>query len=259
MSKVMACMFLAAAAAGSAHADLMILSPARDTTLYEDALGGLANGAGSSMFVGRNSANQSRRALVSFDVAGAIPAGSTITGVILTLHMSQGNLPATSVAMHRATALWGEGASAAGGAGGGGAPAQPGDATWLHTFYPGQFWAAAGGDFSPAPSAAATVAGNAFYAWSSPSLIADVQAMLDAPAANFGWILIGDESAASTAKRFDTREHADPLLRPRLEVQYTPVPAPGAALLLAAAAVLSVRRRRTAVSPPSHHASGIKP
>ena len=55
------------------------------------------------------------------------------------------------------------------------------------------------------------------YTWSSPQMVADVQSWLDNPASNFGWLVLGDESAAATAKRFDTRESATP---PVLTIQY---------------------------------------
>ena len=49
-------------------------------------------------------------------------------------------------------------------------------------------------------------------------MIADVQSWLDNPATNFGWLVLGDESASATAKRFDTRESASP---PVLTIEYT--------------------------------------
>ena len=41
-------------------------------------------------------------------------------------------------------------------------------------------------------------------------MVADVQSWLDNPASNFGWLVLGDETAIATAKRFDTRESASP-------------------------------------------------
>src|SRR5438067_12897809 len=45
--------------------------------------------------------------------------------------------------------------------------------------------------------------------------------VLDNPASNFGWLVLGDETAIATAKRFDTRESASP---PVLTIQYIPGP-----------------------------------
>jgi hypothetical protein len=52
-------------------------------------------------------------------------------------------------------------------------------------------------------------------------MVADAQSWLDNPASNFGWLVLGDETAIATAKRFDTRESAGP---PMLTIQFTPGP-----------------------------------
>lgn len=103
--------------------------------------------------------------------------------------------------------------------------------------------------------------GAGYYVWQSPEMIADVQAWLDNPAANFGWLLRGNESAASTAKRFATREELEPTFRPLLHVEYVPEPAT-VMLALAAVAVLGAPRRaaRAGRRPSSHldqHARGV--
>src|SRR3989304_777651 len=89
-------------------------------------------------------------------------------------------------------ANWGEGTSNADQQEGAGAASTPGDATWIHTFYNTAFWSTAGGDFSSAASAATTVGGTGQYSWSSAGMVADVQAWLDNPATNFGWIVMGN-------------------------------------------------------------------
>ena len=53
-------------------------------------------------------------------------------------------------------------------------------------------------------------------------MVADVQLWLDTPATNFGWLLRGNEITSQSVKRFDTREHVDPLARPSLTIEYTP-------------------------------------
>ena len=206
----------------------MALPAAKDATLIEDAQGALASGSGPAIFAGRNNAaTQSlRRALLRFDVAGAVPSGSAIETVRLRLHLTPSNPGATLMRLFRVTQSWGEGASSS--IGGGGAPSQPGDATWVHRFHDEVFWTHPGGDFDPVARAETSVDQPAFYAWESPAIAADVQSWLDDPAENFGWILFGDETRAQTAKRFDSREIADPLLQPVLEIVYTPpcVPRP---------------------------------
>jgi hypothetical protein len=49
---------------------------------------------------------------------------------------------------------------------------------------------------------------------------------LDAPSSNFGWILIGDEAAGQTARRFDSRDNANPPDWPSLVVTYNAGPVP---------------------------------
>ena len=53
---------------------------------------------------------------------------------------------------------------------------------------------------------------------SHAQMVADVQGWLDNPTTNYGWILAGDESGATSAKRFATREITIPEFRPRLIV-----------------------------------------
>jgi len=192
----------------------------RDNTLIESATGALSNGAGPVLFAGRTSqaVGSRRRATLVFDVAGSVPPGVVVTDVALYLDLSPSNPDSAEVHLHRLDVDWGEGESAAGG--GSGAPATPGDATWIHTFYDDGFWARAGGDFAPAPSAATQVDEAGVYHWSSTQMAADVRAWLDDPAGNFGWILIGDEGAPSSAKRFNSREADDPSARPELVVAY---------------------------------------
>jgi hypothetical protein len=129
--------------------------------------------------------------------------------------------------LHRVLVDWGEAGSnsddATGTYGGGrGAPALPGDATWTHRVWPDDVWATPGGDFVTVASGAAIVSqavGTAFT-WSGAGLVADVQAWLDQPSTNFGWILIGDESQSYTARRFGSSEHADIGQRPVLVVAF---------------------------------------
>ncbi|HRQ71573.1 MAG TPA: GC-type dockerin domain-anchored protein [Phycisphaerales bacterium] len=204
-------------------ADDALLVSVRDNTLCETDDGSLSNGAGQHCFAGTTALGEKRRALVAFDVAGFVPEGSTIVGVTLTLNMSKTIVGGVDVAIHRVMRDWGEGASDAVGAEGQGAPAEPGDATWLHRFYPGEFWDAPGGDFDPAASGSIVVGAVGAYVWGSTErMVADVQAWLDDPASNFGWTVIADETVIPGAKRFDTREHPDPAVRPVLRVEFEP-------------------------------------
>jgi hypothetical protein len=215
----------------------------KDNTLVENAGGLLSDGAGQYFFVGRTGQSGGasiRRGVIAFDVAGNIPAAATITNVTLTLSMSKTTAGAQTVALHRALADWGEGTSVGQGGGGGqGGPSTPGDATWIHTFYDDSLWATAGGDFSATPSATQSVSGLGFYTWGSTAgMVADVQSWLDSPSTNYGWVVKGNEGAARTAKRFDSRQNSNTNARPTLTITYTP-PAPAAPAALAATDITS--------------------
>jgi len=233
--------------AGAAAGDVLSVGAAADNTLYESTTGGNSNGNGTAMFAGRNSGTVGsiRRAVLRFDLSG-IPAGSVVTDVSLQLYDSAANVDNAVVSMHVLANSWGEGRSAATGGQGSGAPAQGGDATWLHRFSTGTLWNTPGGDFAVLPSAQTTVGGAGFYNWSGSGLVSDVQQFLLNPSLNFGWLLRGDESVASSAKRFGTREEPIVEQRPVLTVTFQ-VPLPtGAAAFLFFGGLLASRRRRSA-------------
>jgi hypothetical protein len=206
--------------AGSLNGAIINITPSKDNTLYEydPAEGDLSNALGFHFFAGENAMGELRRGVVAFDIAGQIPAGSTITSVTLSMNMSQTALETERVIeLHKLLGDWGEGTSQATGEEGQGAPATPNDATWRHRFFDTIFWTNEGGDFSTIVSASQSVGPIGQYTWNSTQMVADVQSWLDDPNSNFGWLLLGDESTATTTKRFDTRESASP---PVLTVQY---------------------------------------
>lgn len=198
------------------------ITASKDNTLYENASGSFSNGSGAYFFAGQNNHGEARRGVLAFDLAGTVPAGAQIQSATLTLNMSKTISDAHTVALHRLLADWGEGMSNATGEEGGGAAAASGDATWIHTFFNTQRWTNAGGDFAGSASATQSVAGLGQYTWAStPEMVADVQSWLDAPAGNFGWLLMGNEQANASAKRFDARENPVIANRPVLTVIYT--------------------------------------
>jgi hypothetical protein len=85
-------------------------------------------------------------------------------------------------------------------AGGGGAPAERGDATWIHTSSAQGFWTSNGGQFDGEPSTRLVVTGPGSYRFESPELIRDLAFWAANPERNFGWILIGDETVRQTAR-----------------------------------------------------------
>jgi hypothetical protein len=212
-------------AAALAQSQTVTLTSAKDNTLYFSATGALSNGSGEGMFSGMSAAGEARRALVAFDLSG-IPPGSVVTAASLQLTVVQTSATAGTMSLHLVLADWGEGASiAASGGGGGGAAAASGDATWLHTFHPGAFWASQGGDFAPAASASVAVPGIGVHTWTStPQLVADVQGWVDAPPANFGWLVLTPEGATDRPRRFATREATNAAQRPQLTVTFSLAP-----------------------------------
>jgi hypothetical protein len=206
----------------------VVLDAAKDNSLVEVADGSLSLALSPFIFAGRvgnhGGGATLRRGLIAFDIESAIPAGADIVSVRLDVVCTQTNTEGMIVSLHRALADWGEGTSKA--PGGGGGPSTPGDATWIHTFWPDQLWANIGGDFAPEPSAATEIALPGPYAWESTrGLVADVQSWLDDPASNFGWIIIGNEEFLQSVKALASRHYKLPDAHPRLTIEYL-APAP---------------------------------
>lgn len=229
----------------TAMADTLAIGASQDNTLYEDPDGLLSNGAGQRFFAGRAGNLLVRRGLLEFDIAAAIPAGSMINSVTLTLNCSNAANPdPVEISLHSVLASWGEQGSAALSGEGIGGDAEIGDATWLHRFYDTTSWANPGGDFDPTASASQMIGGLGSYSWSSAGMVADVQSWLDNPGDNHGWMLIAPEIVdLVNARRFDSRNHGNASVRPVLTIDYT-VPEPASAALLLAAVAAAGRRKR---------------
>ena len=234
------------------------LNPDKDNTLIQrtDPNAQYSNGAG-DIFSGRtNQDGQApavisiRRGLIHFDIAtSGIPSGATITDVTLTLRDVMGNNGNQATRLQRVLADWGEGTSFQ--PGGQGAPATQDDATWLYRFYnaaspsSSPTWTTPGGDFSPTVSATTVVNQNPGvqqnYSWNDPQMILDVQDWLDNPVANFGWIVLGNETMGQTAKRFRGSETIDaPITPPALLITYELAAVPEPATLVLAVVGLAM-------------------
>lgn len=92
------------------------------------------------------------------------------------------------------------------------------DATWLFSMFDGTAWSNAGGDFSGS-SAAVSVDSLGICEWIGGGLIGVVQEWLDSPGQNHVWLIRGSEVAANV-KSFDSRDSANAVLRPTLEITY---------------------------------------
>lgn len=171
------------------------------------------------------------RGLLKFDVAGALPAGAKVTEVTLTVQVSDSSVdPALdSVVLHRTLLDWGEGAQSAAETD---VTAEVGEANWGWCKFGQATWshpgAALGLDYAPTESGWVNVKQPGSYTFVSlPAMVEDVQAWLDRPQFNRGWLL---KSRSETVKQVDgpkrlvTRE-GPAEQRPRLVIGFTPPPA----------------------------------
>lgn len=241
----------------------------KDNTLFQYVNDGQStlnsNGSGDFIAAGcTNNRNQIQRGLLQFNLSG-IPVGATVNSVQLSLYVV--NVPKTDDAAHgrnsrpfwlvplSGLADWGEGSSAAytyESSSGGGAYAQTRDATWYHTQYdptlhgpfsapndfsPGQtgYWAQEGAlgnspyILTAEPSFTAGYVINEHILASTQQMKDDVQAWVNNPSSNLGWILVGDESVilGSSKRGFASKEYSNSAWRPQLTVDFTtPVPEP---------------------------------
>ena len=209
----------------------VVLTPSKDTTLIE--LPADRSNATGELFVGRVSLNQNRslrRGIIAFDFS-AIPSQSTVTAASLDMFVSRSRIQQSSrVSLQKMTADWGEGTSSF--IGGRGTAPTTNDVTWTHRFFPGTTWSTAGGDFVSTASAIANVRGTSTTpTCSAPGMVTDIQGWLDAPATNFGWILLGEIFSGNTIKKFNSKEiGSNP---PQLTVTFTE---PAASLTVSIAA-----------------------
>ena len=223
MNRIVATGLVLLLAAPAARAASVTLAATADNTIYAED-GNLSNGAGESLFAGVNSLSSTRRTLIRFDLTGTIPAAATVDSVVLLLHLAQATPGSQPVSLHRALASWGEGTADAPGSEGSGTTATPGDATWTDRFYQTQVWTSVGGDFDTTASATRPVGAVGFYSWRSAGAAADVAFWLANASANFGWMLVGNESTGGTARRFDSRQNATAGNHPALTIYYTENP-----------------------------------
>src|SRR5262245_34049224 len=207
----------------------VILTPTADNSMFQESPT-FSSGAGEFLYAGQAGHHLDhslvRRALLKFNVVSSIPAGSVIDSVSLTLNVSNVVSAATqSFGIHRVLADWGEGASDSGNPGDQGIAAAAGDATWRHRFFGTALWSSEGGDFAAAASSAVSIGNLGAYSWtggSSSAMAADVQAWLENPAAQFGWIIKQTNEAQNlTAKSFYSKESIAAIFRRKLTINYS--------------------------------------
>ncbi|MEM9990161.1 MAG: DNRLRE domain-containing protein, partial [Bacteroidota bacterium] len=198
------------------------LTASKDNTLFEEDTP-TSNGQGTDIFAAYTNQRKIRRGLLQFDLSD-VPANALIQSVRLAMSVTRTRGQAEDLQLHRMLQDWGEGTSSSSeqsNGGGRGAAATAGDATWLHRYYPDQFWETPGGDFEAEASATATnVSSIGEVVWQSEQLLQDVQNWVSNPEQNFGWAILSDETIQRSAKRFASREgRAD--LAPILQITWT--------------------------------------
>jgi hypothetical protein len=212
-----------------AFGDAVSIIPVADATLVGTAPSNSMGGA-EWILAGTIQNGPTNRALLRFDVASAVPAGSKITSaklVIAAIKQTTAEIPAgVTYGLHRMLTSWGEGTVPAVSPGQG-APAEAGDATWTTRFFPTNAWSVGGGgqgtDFVEAASSTAYISTLGIFEFEvTYELIADVQLWLENPGTNFGWMLKSEsEEVRFSARQFASRESADPDIAPRLDIEYT--------------------------------------
>lgn len=224
---------LLAAASSASRAETITLTPAADTTLLElrpdynfgaqeDLPAGTLGGA----------ANFTRsRLLLKFDLAARLPTNALIQSARLRLTVTRvpdGGGANSIFGLHRMLRAWGEGRQQ--GPSPGGAKAADGEANWNFRRFPDEPWATPGGqpgiDFATEPGSSERILQHGAYEFEfGANQIAELQAWLNAPETNLGWMLLSQaEAVPKTARRFAAREHPVAESRPTLILEYTLAP-----------------------------------
>lgn len=205
------------------------LSPAADTSLFEPqhdfnfgAQDDLPSGT-----LGAGAATLRSRLLLRFDLASSLPTNAVIRSASLRMTVTRspdGGGVNSRFALHRVLRAWGEGQRK--GTPPGGAKAASGDATWNARFFPDELWGKPGGepgiDYSVESSSSERILQTGNYEFEfGPDQLVEMSQWLREPESNFGWMLISQlESEPLTSRRFASREHANPEMRPRLTVEF---------------------------------------
>ena len=194
----------------STRADVVTLVPSADS--YARELSPDLNAGGEQNLVvgclGDRANREVRRGFLKFDLS-QIPPGATINSATLNVTVVMVPLGrADSVfELRRVLSQWNEG-----------------EVTW-NSRLAGVLWQLSGAegpaDTSPNPSSEVQILDLGGYTLpSTPALVADVQAWVNSPANNFGWIFQSeDEVTPKTARRFGSRE--DLTFPPVLTIDYT--------------------------------------
>jgi hypothetical protein len=211
-------LLLSASLAPVSAADLSVF-PAADTSLF-DIVPTNNIGADPWLVVGRTKNGQVGRSLIRFALTNLAP-GTIIEAARVefeVVRVPQQITPVPSFfTLHRMAQSWSEGNKT----GALGQGASPGEPTWLAAAHPATLWSTPGAvgaaDSVATPSATTATPVDDFGRYtfpSSPGLVADVQAWVNNPASNHGWLVRSQgEATNATARRIGSREDpAKPVL-----------------------------------------------
>lgn len=197
-----------------------------------------ANHGGRNIFIVKGDSDIYNPLVCFTNLNSLIGSGQTIVSATLKLHEYSGTVG--SVSAYRVLKDWVEGT-------GGSETTTTDGASWTYTdgTTGGTTWQTAGasGATDRAAVASDTDAVSAVANWLSLDVTADVQGFYAGTYDNYGWIL----TSSVADQRFYSSDNTDPdklLLRPILEVVYTPEPATIGLLALGAIGLAFRRRRR---------------
>jgi hypothetical protein len=94
---------------GAASAEMLSLTPLRDTTIFADS-NDVASSAGVAAFAGTTAGGLPRRALFVFDFAD-VPAGSQVVSASFSISVDRAAGGEQAMTLHRLLADWGTGGS----------------------------------------------------------------------------------------------------------------------------------------------------
>ncbi len=223
--------------AANTQAQQVSVDATADTTVYSNNVNN--NGGGHSFGIAgiANNGNM-RNMLLLFDLSGIAP-GTSISSARLDLSVSQIGNAGGNFELFQIDTAWGEGSKT----GNQGSAASAGEATWNEAAFGTTNWSTPGGSFvAPLLSnvSITNVGANSFT--STANFTSAVQAMVDDPTQNFGFLISSQDS--NSAIRIGAREGGTPAT---LVVDVTaPVPEPTSTtvVMLGLAAIVSRRSRR---------------
>jgi hypothetical protein len=223
-------------ASAFSYAQQVTVAATADTTIYSNNVNN-SGGAHSFGIAGIANNGNVRNMLLLFDLSGIAP-GSTVSSATLDLSVSQIGNTGGNFELFRVDTSWGEGNET----GNQGSAASAGDATWNEAEFGSTSWSTPGGTFF-APlldDVSITSVGTSTFD-STANFTSAVQAMVDDPTQNFGFLISSQDS--NSAIRIGTREGGAPASL-TIEISSVPEPSSSAVIFLGLARFVLRRRKK---------------